>query len=49
MGRKVSGRRDMEEVECLWVRLWLVIKLRLSVGNVCWLLATDQWNVKGER
>ncbi len=46
MGRKVSGRRNMEELECLWVCVWLVIKLGLCVGNVCWLLGTDQWNVK---
>lgn len=46
MGRKVSGRRNMEELVCLWVCVWLVIKLGLCVGNVCWLLGTDQWNVK---
>lgn len=46
MGRKVSGRRNMEEPECLWVYVWLVIKPGLCVGNVCWLLGTDQWNVK---
>lgn len=46
MGRKVSGRRNMEELVCLWVYVWLVIKLGLCVGNVCWLLGTDQWNVK---